>query len=271
MNAGRGRFDGGVDGEISSTGGEMPLQAVGLPNNFFFAKVLQGDRDSFVPENGFAEEKAEGHVVDEGFESAGGAVRLRKIGVHPAPEGAMAVAAVVTLDAEAEGIAGESVAVENDLARKNGVGMGRLRETDPPLVAEGGAEVGAVTKIPGEGMTIDEEVAPAGVFVDAVFGDATMKRKLKTSCEIELLERETLNESARRIVAREPGGPDLDRQSGVFRGAAVATEIGEQVAKPPGAGAVGEAAAQEPNLVAAFHGTGRVDGVELGIGHEGTV
>lgn len=63
--------------------------------------------------------------------------------------------------------------------------------------------------------------------------------------------------------AGEPSGPDLDGKAGGIGVAAITAEIHHQIAKPPRAGAVGEAAAEEPHFVAAVHFTGGVDRVHL--------
>ena len=176
----------------------------------------------------------------------------------------MAVTGIVSLNAKAERIAGKAFSVEENFAGENGVGVRRSRETNPTFVAKGNSERGVVAKIPGDGVAIDVEIAPGGIFVDAVVSDATVKRELETAGQVELVGGETLNEGLWFVIAREPGGPDLDGHVRVFCRAAVSAEIHQEITEPPGAAAVGEAATDKPNFVATVHGEGRVDGVEGG-------
>ena len=96
--------------------------------------------------------------------------------MHPAPEGTVAVPAVVALDAEAEWITREAFAVQDYFARENGVRVRGFGKADPTLVAEDDFEVGVVVEIPGDGVAVDVKIAFAGILVDDVFSDAEMER-----------------------------------------------------------------------------------------------
>ncbi len=60
----------------------------------------------------------------------------------------MPVSTVVSLHAESQRISGNGSAIEYDLSRKECIGVGRARETNPAFVAQGHAKSGAVTQIP---------------------------------------------------------------------------------------------------------------------------
>src|SRR5271167_4620310 len=141
--------------------------------------------------------------------------------------------------------------------------MGGFRKTDPALVAEDHAEVRTVPKLPGKSMSVDVELAPTDVFFDAIFGDAEMEGKLATAAQFQGIGWIALDKGLGLTLMREPRGPDLDRESGRFCSTAFSAQIHQQIAEPPSAASVSQAAAQEPHLITAFHLAGGVHGVHV--------
>ena len=102
-------------------------------------------------------------------------------------------------------------------------------------------------------MPADVEISPAVAMLDAAVGDAEGEGKLAARTEGEGFERKAIDEGLRRSMARKPGGPYLNGQTGGVGAATLAAWIEQQIAKPPCATAVGETATQEPHFVATLH------------------
>ena len=120
------------------------------------------------------------------------------------------------------------------------------------------------TEVPTDVMTFGPQIAPAAAFFDAAFVDAAVEGNMAAFAEVEFLRRNIDDEGSRRCVIRESGGPNL-KVAAIGKGCGGFGLLHEQISKPPGAAAVGEAAANEPNFVAAAHVGGGVDGVEGGV------
>ena len=116
-------------------------------------------------------------------------------------------------------------------------------------------------------MTIDANVSPASAFFDPVFGDAPVKGKLPATAQFQRFDRITLAERARLTPAREPRGPYLHGHARRLRAAAPATEVHQEVAEPPRAATIGQAAAQKPHFVTALHAPGRIHRIQGSLIH----
>ncbi len=186
----------------------------------------------------------------------------------PGPEIAMPVSAVMSLHAEPKRVAGQTSAIEDNLARKNRVGMRRPRETDPAFVAQRYAKRGTVVQIPGDGVPVDLQGAAAGILVDCIAAMSKMKWTLPAPAELQILCRKSLNEALRLSFPRKPCGPNLNRHSAWVPGATATPGIHQQIAEPPGTAPICESQTNKPYFVAAadrksgenfiqgLHGTG---------------
>src|SRR5579872_6939256 len=217
-----------------------------------------------MPKHAFAEHQAERHLIYQGFQGAGSRTGMGKVGVRPLPEIAMAVAAVVSLDAEADGLAFEFAPIEDDLAGEDRIRMRRAGKTDPAFAAQGGAKAGTIAQLPGDFVSAHVQAAAAGVLRDGVLRNRKIEWAAAAGAELQSRQRETLDETLRLTCSRKPSGPYLDRQAGRIARAAAPPGIHQQIAKPPGAAAIGQAEAHEPHLVAAAHGQRGVNPVQCG-------
>ena len=192
---------------------------------------------------------------------------VREVGVRPAPVGAVAVAAIVSLQPKAEGLARKAFSIESDLALENGVRMRRLGKADPAPVAQYRTEIGCVAKLPGNRVASDADGSPTSAFFDPDFGDAPVKGKLSRTAQFQRLGRIALAERARPTPLREPRGPHLHGHARGMRAAAGATKVHQEVAEPPRSTAIGQATAQKPHLVSALHAARRIDRIQGSLIH----
>ena len=92
------------------------------------------------------------------------------------------------LDAKAQRLTMEAMAIEFNFARKRGIGMRRFAETNPAFIAEHESEMRVQPEVPGNVVAIDIQIAPAFAFLDSVFSDMAMEgntfRQLKDNCSI---------------------------------------------------------------------------------------
>src|SRR6516225_4323254 len=109
-----------------------------------------------MPQDGVSKGEAHGQVVGKRFERACDA-RLRKIGMHPPPPGAVAIAAIMALHAKAKRFAGKFLAVKNNSPRKLRVGMWRSGNADPASIAECHAKMRGDAQIPRNLMALRVE------------------------------------------------------------------------------------------------------------------
>src|SRR5208283_962815 len=176
MNAWLVCFDGSFDRQVVRVyTHKTPFQPGRFALNFDFLEAFQHRSLAIVPPDRFTKDHAERHIVHQCLQRAGRALRAGKIGMHPAPLSAMPVAAIVALHSEAERITGKLGAIEHDLAGKLRVGMRRLGKADPAFVTEDHAEIRTIAQLPRNGMSLDVNIAPAGIFFDAIFGDSEME------------------------------------------------------------------------------------------------
>src|SRR5579871_4615438 len=108
-------------------------------------------------------------------------------------------------------------------------------------------------QVPRNGMTVNLQQAPAGVFIDPNAANSKMKRTLPPAAEVHCRKRESLNEALRITTSRKPRGPDLNRHSSWVPGAAVSPRIHQQIAKPPRSAPVQQSHTHKPHFIPAPH------------------
>lgn len=258
-------FDGKFDRRaIFANGSKGPLQQIVLAVDLALDQFLEARPSSFVPQDDTPKYETERQIVDQCFEG-GRSACLRKVGVHPAPIRAVTIAAIMTLDAEAQGLLGELFPIELDFTAEGSVGMRRARKADPAFVAQHGAEIGMNRELPRNRMTVHDDVAPARFLLDAAVGNVAAKGKLFARAPAQTFDGKTLNEALGRAVFREPGGPNLRGHFDGCEAEARNARIQDQIAKPPSAAAVGQATAQKPDFIAPLHRKRGIHRVQLAL------
>src|SRR5437588_1112252 len=108
---------------------KIPLQSARCARRFlqFAEHVFR----SVVPEHALTEDEAERHLVNQRFEGCRLRAVASKKGMRPFPEIAMAIAAVVSLNAVAQRLAVEFPSIEDDAAGENRVRMRSTGEANP--------------------------------------------------------------------------------------------------------------------------------------------
>lgn len=246
---------------IAAGRAKVPAQI--LPVEVGVLQISEEVRLVLMPENRFAEDEAEGHVIGQDFERAGGPPGPQKINMRPSPETAVPIAAIVALHAKAQGFARELAVIERDLTGNDSIRMRSARKSDPSFVTQGYREAGRIAQIPCNLMLIHMQAPSAAVFVDGVIPNLEMKWTAVSCAELEGIQGESLNEGAGLFVRWEPGGPHLDRRSQRIPNATISPRIQQQIAEPPGAAAIGETEADEPGFIAPARREGREDSIEI--------
>ncbi len=129
--------------------------------------------------------------------------------------------------------------------------MRRPRETDPAFVAQRYAKRGTVVQIPGDGVSVDLQIAAAGILFDCIAAMPKTKWSPPPRAELQILRRKSLNEALRLSLARKPRGPNLNRHPAWVPGATPAPRIHQQIAEPPRTTPIGYSQTNKPYFVAA--------------------
>lgn len=169
--------------------------------------------------------------------------------MRPAPEVAMPVSTIVSLNSKSQRFTLKTSAVECDLPEKKRVGVWRSRESNPALIAQRDPKRGTVAEIPGDGMPINLHRSPAGVFVDSIVADSKVKWILSSRAELQPLQGKSLNEGLRLPVRRKPCGPHLHRHPLRVSRAAASPWIHQQISEPPGSFVVRQSDSHKPDFV----------------------
>jgi len=236
---------------ISRDSIEFPLHV--FLGSYGFLQTPEDMPLSIVPENSFAKDQSKRHLIDQRFHSSRGPAGPRKVGMHPRPEVAMPVSAVVSLHAKAQRVAGEAPAIERDLPGKKCIGMRRSRETNPAFVAQRDAKRGTVAQMPRDRVTINCQVSPAGILMDRVIARSKMKWSLAFAAEIQALDREALNKSLRPARRRKPRSPNLNGHPTRVSNATSASGIHQQITEPPCPASIRQSQTNKPDLISAAH------------------
>ena len=204
---------------------KFPEELLGIARAF--AQVAKNIFLAVMPKNRAAINQTEGHVIGQRFTSRTCAIRAEKMQMRPGPKIAVAVAAVVTLHAVAEGLAAKGLAVARDLAGEDSVGMRRAREADPAFAAEFGVKRRAIVQIPRDAPTIDGEAPATFVLRDAVFPGFKGKRTVTARAQTEISKAKSLNPRFRFSGTRKPRRPNLHGLAAGFFAAAVSARARE--------------------------------------------
>src|ERR1700757_2938115 len=153
--------------------------------------------------------------------------------MRPCPEIAMPVSAVMSLHSEPQRVSRECASIECDFSREHCVRVWRAREANPSLIAQRHAKRGTVAQVPGDGASVHLQRSTARIFFNAIVANSKMKWALPSGTDVQSLQRKSLNKALRRSACREPGGPNLNGEGLRFSGAAAATGVHQQIAKPP--------------------------------------
>src|SRR5208282_540861 len=174
-----------------------------------------------------------------------------KIGVRPDPEGAMAVSAVVSLNAEPQRVTLKAPGIQRDLAGKKRVGMRCARESNPALVAQRDAKRRTVMQVPRNRVSPNFQCSAAGVLSDSILADLEVEWILPSGAEIQTLQGKPLNKALRSSIPRKPCGPHLDGHPLRVACATAPARIHQQISEPPRSTAVRQSQTNKPDFVTA--------------------